>query len=78
MKYLGLTRGGNYGAIAILEFDGESRYYDINGLQSLVKNTDSPLHQKELHQAIAALAGIVDYEDVPEFEGGIPQQGMLF
>ena len=78
MKYLGLTRGGNSGAIAILEFNGEAKYYDSHGLTSLMKNAQDPLHKKELERAIMALEGVVNYEDIPEFESGIPQQGTLF
>jgi len=78
VKYLGLTRGGNSGAIAIVEFNGEAKYYDLYGLASLMKNAQNPLHKEELKRAIMALEGIVDYEDIPEFESGIPQQGTLF
>lgn len=78
MKYIGLTRGGNNGAIAILEIVGETKYYDINGLNSLIENTQNIEYKEELNRAIVALESIVDFEDIPEFESGIPQQGMLF
>lgn len=78
MKYLGLTRGGNSGAIAILDISGEVKYYDINGINSLIRNTQNSLHQQQLKQALEALEGVINYEDIPEFEGSIPQQGTLF
>lgn len=78
MKYLGLTRGGNSGAIVILNINGEDKYYDIYGLNSLCKNAQNPLHQEELRKAVLALENVVNFEDIPEFESGIPQQGALF
>lgn len=78
MKYIGLTRGGNNGAIAILEVSGETKYYDVNGIVSLSNNSQNVSHKEELKKALTALEGIIDYEDIPEFESGIPQQGMLF
>ena len=78
MKYIGLARGGNEGAIAILEIDGMQKYYDLLGVAALLQQAADKSDKNELQQALLSLKNIDDSTEIPEFEGGFPQQGTLF
>lgn len=77
MKFIGLTRGGADGVIAIIEIGGRERYYEKLALVSLLKNADEDM-RGELEKALHAVDSTSDLEEVPEFESGIPTQPSLF
>ncbi len=77
MKFIGLTRGGTEGVIAIVEVDGDNKYFERIALLSLLEKATNE-SKLELSKALNELIAVANLEDVPEFEGGIPQQGSLF
>jgi len=77
LKFVGLTRGGLEGVIAIVECDGSHRYYEKVALLSLIEKASGESLQ-ELEKALTQLNEISNLEDIPEFESGIPQQASLF
>ncbi|MGH1541116.1 MAG: hypothetical protein ACRBHB_11885 [Arenicella sp.] len=78
IKFIAITRGGNDGLIAVIEINGEQKYYDQLGVESLQKNDMDAAMQVQLQLALDALSDVDDYDAVPEFEGNIPEQGSLF
>jgi len=78
IEFVTLIRGGNDGVLAIINFDGVSKYFEINGVRSLLKQHQSPSQQRELQKAIDAIESIDNFDDIIEFEGGLPVQGSLF
>lgn len=77
MKFVGITRGGVDGVIAIFEADGHIKYFEKLAIISLLKQASGD-YAVELHSAIHALDRVESYDDVPEFESGIPSQPSLF
>ena len=78
IEFLTITRGGETGLLAVLNIDGEHKYYELAGLNSLLKKYTSKKQQAALQQAIEIINDSEDLDEVPEFEGGLPVQGSLF
>ena len=78
MEFLTITRGGSEGVIAVIEIDGEHKYFERIGLESLLSTTQSSVHEIVFKQALQALDAVKDLDEIPEFEGGLPVQGSLF
>jgi len=78
IEFLTVTRGGEAGLLAVLSINGEHKYYELLGLDSLLKKYTSSQQQAVLQQAIDAIKTTEDLDEVPEFEGGLPVQGSLF
>lgn len=77
MKFLGLTRGGADGVIAIFEEGSDFKYFEKIAISSMLK-TCSAEQAKQFDLAIKAIDNIQSFDEVPEFESGIPQQASLF
>ena len=78
IEFITITRGGETGLLAVLNFNGEHKYYELSGLNSLLKKYTSEQQQTALQQAIAAIKTTENLDNIPEFEGGLPVQGSLF
>lgn len=78
IEFITITRGGESGLLAVLNVNDEHKYYELSGLNSLLKKYTSEQQQTALLHAIAAIKTTEDLDDVPEFEGGLPVQGSLF
>ena len=78
IEFITVTRGGPEGLIAVVEINAETKYFELLGLQSLLKTYSVKHQQVQLQKAITALQSIDNLDDVAEFEGGLPVQGSLF
>ncbi len=78
IEFVTVTRGGSDGLIAVVEVDAETKYFEVLGLQSMLKTYTTPDQQLQLQQAMTALQSIDNLDDIAEFEGGLPVQGSLF
>lgn len=78
IDFITITRGGGEGLIAVISINGEDKYYESEGLKSLLNIYTEVSQQIALKQAIAAVNDVNDLDTVPEFEGGLPVQGSLF
>ena len=63
--------------IAIIEYDGDRKYFERVALESLI-NTKQSGDKKVFQQALHAVVMVESLEDVPEFESSIPEQPSLF
>ena len=78
IEFITVTRGGSDGLIAVVEINAEAKYFELLGLQSMLKACTIPQQQSQLLKAINALQSIDDLDEIAEFEGGLPVQGSLF
>lgn len=78
MEFVTLTRGGSEGVIAIIAIDGEHKYFERIGLESILESLSNPLQSQVIKQALYALDSIKDLDEIPEFQGGLPVQESLF
>jgi hypothetical protein len=77
VEFVTITRGGGEGLIAVLDVNGEHKYFELVGLKSLLK-TCSANQQLAIQYAVTTMHSIDSVDDIPEFEGGLPVQGSLF
>lgn len=78
IEFITITRGGSDGLIAVIEINGEAKYFEQLGVQSMLKTYTEDHQQQQLQKAITALQSIDSLDDIAEFEGGLPVQGNLF
>ena len=78
IEFIRVTRGGIDGLIDIVEINAEPKYFELLGLQSLLKKYTQTHQQQELRKAISAIQSVENLDEVVEFEGGLPVQGNLF
>lgn len=78
IEFITVTRGGGDGLMAIVEINAEAKYFELIGLESLLKKYPEDFQQKQLNKAIFAIQSVDDLDDIVEFEGGLPVQGSLF
>jgi len=78
IEFITITRGGSDGLIAVIEMNGEAKYFELLGVQSMLKTYTQEHQQQQLQKAIAALLSTDNLDDIAEFEGGLPVQGSLF
>ena len=78
VEFVTITRGGAEGLVAVLEIDGEHKYFDLVGLQSILKTCQNENHALAIQTAMQVMDKITNIDDIPEFEGGLPVQGSLF
>lgn len=78
IEFITITRGGSDGLIAVIEMNGEAKYFELPGIQSMLKTYTQKHQYQQLQKAIAALLSTDNLDDIAEFEGGLPIQGSLF
>lgn len=78
IEFVTITRGGAEGLLAVINVNDEHKYYELEGLHSLLKIYTSDEQKCALQEAIMTIEKSVNLDEVPEFEGGLPVQGSLF
>ena len=78
IEFVTITRGGAEGLLAVMNVNDEHKYYELEGLHSLLKIFTTDEQKYALKAAITAIEKTVNLDEVPEFEGGLPVQGSLF
>ena len=78
IEFITITRGGESGLLAVLNINEEPKYYELAGLNSLLKKYTSEQQQAALLKGIVAIKTTENLDEVPEFEGGLPVQASLF